>query len=40
MKNLEQKLTKYKNRMEFLTTMIGVVVLGIQIVILVHLLNK
>lgn len=40
MKNLEQKLTKYKNRMEFLRTMIGVVVLGIQIVILIHLLNK
>ena len=40
MKNLEQKLTKYKNRMEFLRTMIGVIVLGIQIVILIHLLNK
>jgi len=40
MRNLEQKLSKYKNRMEFLRTMIGVIVLGIQIVILIHLLSK
>ena len=40
MKNLEQKLAKYKNRMEFLRTMIGVVVLGIQIIILIQLLSK
>jgi hypothetical protein len=40
MKNLEQKLSKYKNRMEFLRTIIGVVVLGIQIIILIQLLSK
>jgi hypothetical protein len=40
MKNLEQKLSKYKNRMEFLRTMIGIIVLGIQIVILINLLSK
>jgi hypothetical protein len=40
MKNLEQKLSKYKNRMELLRTAIGVVVLGIQIIILIQLLNK
>jgi hypothetical protein len=40
MRNLEQKLSKYKNRMELLRTMIGVIVLGIQIVILIHLLSK
>lgn len=40
MKNLEQKLYKYKNRMELLRTIIGVIVLGIQIVILINLLNK
>jgi hypothetical protein len=40
MKNLEQKLAKYKNRMELLRTVIGVIVLGIQIVILINLLNK
>jgi hypothetical protein len=40
MRNLEPKLSKYKNRMELLRTMIGVIVLGIQIVILIHLLSK
>jgi hypothetical protein len=39
MRNLEQKLSKYKNRMEFMRTMIGVVVLVIQIIILIHLLG-
>jgi hypothetical protein len=33
----EEKLDKYKNRMEFLRTMIGLIVLGIQIVIVFHL---
>jgi hypothetical protein len=40
MKNAEQKLAKYKSRMELIRTMIGVIVLGIQIVILINLLSK
>ena len=40
MRNLEQKLAKYKSRMELIRTMIGVIVLGIQIVILINLLSK
>jgi hypothetical protein len=39
MKNLEQKLSKYKNRMELLRTIIGVIVLGIQIVILIKFIK-
>jgi len=39
-KTLEQRLEKYRNRMELIRTIIGVVVLGIQIVILYHLINK
>lgn len=39
-RSFETKLGKYKNRMEFLRTMIGVIVLGIQIVIVYHLLTK
>jgi hypothetical protein len=38
--NLEDKLSKYKNRMELLRTSIGVVVLIIQIIILTHLLSQ
>jgi hypothetical protein len=38
--NFEQKLSKYKNRMELLRTGIGVVVLIIQIIILTHLLDQ
>jgi hypothetical protein len=38
--NFEQKLSKYKNRMELLRTGIGVVVLIIQIIILTHLLGQ
>jgi len=40
MKNLEQKLSKYKNRMELIRTIIGIIVLIIQIIIVVNLLNK
>jgi hypothetical protein len=39
MKNLEQKLAKYKNRMELLRTVIGIIVLGIQIVILIKFIK-
>jgi hypothetical protein len=39
-RSFETKLSKYKHRMEFLRTIIGVVVLGIQIVIVYHLLTK
>jgi len=38
--NLEQKLERYKNRMELVRTSIGVVVLLIQIIILYHLLSN
>jgi hypothetical protein len=37
---LEQKLDGYKNIMELLRTVIGVIVLGIQLVILYKLLTK
>jgi len=33
----EQRLGKYKNRMELIRTLIGFVVLGIQIFIVYHL---
>jgi len=36
--SLEEKLDMYTNRMELVRTVIGIVVLGIQIVILHHLL--
>lgn len=36
----EERLGKYKNRMELIRTGIGVVVLVIQIIILHHLLTK
>jgi hypothetical protein len=36
----EERLGKYKNRMELIRTLIGLVVLGIQIVILYHLISK
>jgi hypothetical protein len=38
--NLEDKLSKYKFRMELLRTGIGVVVLIIQLIILNHLLSQ
>ena len=38
--NLEDKLSKYKFRMELLRTSIGVVVLIIQLIILNHLLSQ
>lgn len=38
--NLEDKLSKYKNRMELLRTGIGLVVLIIQLIILNHLLSQ
>lgn len=37
---LEEKLAKYKNRMELVRTSIGVVVLIIQFIILYHLLTN
>ena len=37
---LEKRLEKYKNRMELIRTIIGVAVLGIQIVIVYHLLTN
>jgi hypothetical protein len=36
----EDKLSKYKNRMEFIRTVIGFIVLGIQIFILFHLTHQ
>ena len=39
-KSLEERLSGYKNRMELLRTVIGVIVLGIQLVIVYHLLTK
>ena len=36
----EERLVKYKNRMELVRTGIGVVVLVIQIIILYHLLTN
>lgn len=38
-KTFEQKLEKYKHTMEFIRTIIGFIVLGIQIIILYNLLN-
>ena len=38
--SLESKLSKYKNRMELLRTVIGVIVLGLQLVIVYNLLKK
>lgn len=40
MSNFEKKLEKYKHRMEFVRTLIGVVVLAIQIIILHNLITK
>ena len=40
MENFENKLGKYKNRMELIRTGIGVIVLIIQIIILTHLLTS
>jgi hypothetical protein len=37
---LEEKLQKYKNRMELIRTLIGLIVLGIQILIVFNLLTK
>ena len=37
--SLEERLYKYKNRMELIRTIIGVILLGIQIIILSHLLK-
>jgi hypothetical protein len=39
-KSIESTLSRYKHRMELVRTLIGVVVLGIQVVILYHLLTK
>lgn len=39
MQDLENRLGKYKNRMELVRTVIGIIVLGIQIIILTHLLT-
>jgi hypothetical protein len=39
-KSFEDRLVLYKNRMEFLRTIIGLVVLTIQLVILHNLLTK
>lgn len=38
--SFEKKLEKCKHRMELIRTVIGVVVLGIQIVIVYHLLKN
>ena len=38
--NLEQRLEKYKNRMELVRTIIGVIVLGIQVLIVFNLFRK
>jgi hypothetical protein len=38
--DIEERISKYKNRMELVRTVIGIVVLGIQIIILTHLLSK
>jgi hypothetical protein len=38
--NLEQRLEKYKNRMELVRTIIGMVVLCIQIMIVINLFRK
>ena len=35
--SLEEKLVSYKNRMELLRTLIGFIVLGIQLFIVYHL---
>lgn len=40
MQDLENRLGKYKNRMELIRTVIGIIVLGIQIIILTHLLTS
>jgi hypothetical protein len=39
LRSLETRLEKYKNRMELTRTVIGVIVLAIQIVIVYHLLT-
>ena len=39
-KSIETVLSKYKHRMELIRTVIGLVVLGIQLVIVYHLLSK
>lgn len=38
--NLEQRLEKYKNRMELVRTIIGIIVLCIQILIVFNLFRK
>jgi hypothetical protein len=38
--SLEQRLEKYKHRMELIRTIIGVIVLGIQVMIVVNLFGK
>ena len=38
--SFEQKLNKYKNRMEFIRTVIGIIVLMIQFVIVYNLITK
>jgi hypothetical protein len=37
---LEERLEKYKNRMELVRTVIGMIVLGIQFIIVYHLFTK
>lgn len=39
-KNFEERLVSYKNRMELIRTSIGVVVLIIQFIILYHIIDK
>jgi hypothetical protein len=38
MSNFEKKLTKYKNRMELIRTVIGLILLTLQICIFCHLI--
>lgn len=38
--NIEQRLEKYKNRMELVRTIIGIIVLCIQILIVFNLFRK
>lgn len=40
MDNLEEKLSKYKHRMELIRTLIGVILLSLQICIFFHLITK
>ena len=40
MNNLEEKLGKYKNRMELVRTIIGLILLSLQICIFYHLMTE